>query len=87
MESFFAPCPRGLESVLERELSAIGATGTQVEPGGVAFVGDLVLAMRANLESRVASRILWTVRTGSVRNGPSAWMSPPSDRRSEASNS
>jgi putative N6-adenine-specific DNA methylase len=64
VESFFAPCPRGLESVLERELAAIGATGTQVEPGGVAFVGDLVLAMRANLESRVASRVLWRVGAG-----------------------
>ena len=64
MESFFAPCPRGLESVLEHELSAIGATGTRVEPGGVAFVGDLVLAMRANLESRVASRILWRIGEG-----------------------
>jgi putative N6-adenine-specific DNA methylase len=50
--------------MLERELSAIGAAHTQVEPGGVAFSGDLVLAMRANLESRIASRVLWRVGTG-----------------------
>lgn len=64
MESFFAPCPRGLESVLESELSAIGAERTEITPGGVAFVGDLVLAMRVNLESRVASRVLWRVGAG-----------------------
>jgi 23S rRNA (guanine2445-N2)-methyltransferase len=64
VQSFFAPCPRGLEVVLEGELSAIGAAQTQVEPGGVAFVGDLVLAMRTNLESRVASRVLWRVGAG-----------------------
>ena len=63
-ECFFATCPRGLESALERELSAIGAQRTQVRPGGVAFCGDLTLAIRANLESRVASRILWRVGEG-----------------------
>lgn len=64
MESFFAPCPRGLEGVLERELATIGAQRLQIEPGGVAFAGDLALAMRANLESRIASRVLWRVGTG-----------------------
>ena len=64
MESFFAPCPRGLESALERELAALGAQRTQIKPGGVAFAGDLVLAIHANLESRIASRVLWRVATG-----------------------
>lgn len=64
MESFFAPCPRGLESVLAAELTAIGAGETDCKPGGVAFVGELALAMRANLESRVASRVLWRVGAG-----------------------
>jgi len=64
MESFFAPCPRGLESVLAAELTAIGAGETDCKPGGVAFVGELALAMRANLESRVASRVLWRVGDG-----------------------
>jgi len=61
---FFAPCPRGLEAILESELAALGARCTEVKPGGVGFAGDLALAMRANLESRVASRILWRVAEG-----------------------
>jgi len=74
MESFFAPCPRGLESVLERELATIGAQRTEVKPGGVAFAGDLVLAMRANLESRIASRVLWRVGAGDYTNADDVYV-------------
>lgn len=56
---FFAPCPRGLESVLAEELSGLGAAALGKVDGGVAFSGDWPLMMRANLHSRVASRILW----------------------------
>lgn len=63
-ESFFAPCPRGLEAILEAELSALGACDTEVKPGGVGFSGELATAMRANLESRIASRVLWRVAAG-----------------------
>ncbi len=55
---YFAPCPRGLEAELAAELSELGATSLQVRDGGVAFVGDERLMYRANLESRLASRIL-----------------------------
>ena len=67
-ELFFAPCPRGLEGVLAAELG--GLQGREVTPtdGGVAFAGSLDLAYRVNLESRIASRILWQVATGSYRN-------------------
>lgn len=64
MEFFFAPCPRGLESVLSAELHGVGAQQMQCKPGGVAFSGDLALAMRVNLESRIASRVLWRVGAG-----------------------
>ena len=63
-ELFFAPCPRGLEPILERELVGLGARWTDVKPGGVGFSGELSLAMRANLESRVASRVLWQIAQG-----------------------
>jgi putative N6-adenine-specific DNA methylase len=61
MEHFFASSPRGLESLLAGELGALGAQGLQQVPGGVAFAGDWGLCYRANLWSRVASRILWRV--------------------------
>ncbi|MBI2313193.1 MAG: class I SAM-dependent RNA methyltransferase [Betaproteobacteria bacterium] len=56
---FFAPCPRGLESVLAGELAALGAVDARPTEGGVHFEGDWAAGYRANLESRVASRILW----------------------------
>ncbi|MBI3043265.1 MAG: class I SAM-dependent RNA methyltransferase [Betaproteobacteria bacterium] len=61
MEQFFATCPRGLERVLADELAALGARDVSPVDGGVAFGGDLTLCYAANLESRVASRVLWQV--------------------------
>ena len=61
MEHYFAPCPRGLESALAAELEQLGAAEIIAADGGVAFAGALDLAYRANLESRIASRILWRV--------------------------
>ena len=60
-EKFFAPCPRGLEAVLAQELAALDATGIRTADGGVHFAGSFLLCYRANLESRIASRILWRV--------------------------
>ena len=62
--SFFAPCPRGLEALLADELKAINATHIKPTHGGVAFAGDLAVLYRANLHSRIASRIL--LRLGNV---------------------
>ena len=67
-EHFFAPCPRGLEVVLATELAALGGTVIAPTDGGVGFEGDWGLVYRANLESRIASRILWRVATGSYRD-------------------
>jgi putative N6-adenine-specific DNA methylase len=64
LHTFFAPCPRGLESVLLDELIPLGAVDPLVTPGGVGFSGSLSLCYRANLESRIASRILWRVAHG-----------------------
>ncbi|MEO8537456.1 MAG: THUMP domain-containing protein [Betaproteobacteria bacterium] len=63
-EQFFASCPRGLEAALGAELAAIGAVDVAPADGGVAFAGPVTLAYHANLESRVASRVLWRVGGG-----------------------
>lgn len=56
---FFAPCPRGLEGVLANELTELGAQQVAASDGGVGFSGSMLTMMRANLHSRIASRILW----------------------------
>jgi putative N6-adenine-specific DNA methylase len=68
MERFFASCPRGLEVVLAGELAALGATQPSVVEGGVAFAGELGLCYAANLQSRVASRVLWQVGESRYRD-------------------
>ena len=59
MEHFFASCPRGLEAILAGELVTLGAHKVKAVDGGCSFAGDMALCYAANLESRVASRILW----------------------------
>jgi len=61
MEKFFATCPRGLEQVLAAELATLKGRDIKPVDGGAAFAGDLALCYAANLESRVASRVLCQV--------------------------
>jgi len=68
MEKFFASCPRGLEAVLATELAALGAATPSVVDGGVAFGGALALCYAANLESRLASRLLLQVGQAAYRD-------------------
>lgn len=65
---FFATCPRGLESLLEEELKGLHARQVTPTDGGVGFAGDLLLCYRANLESRIATRILLRVAKGRYSN-------------------
>jgi len=64
MEQFFATCPRGLELVLADELRDLNAEKVHAVGGGVLFSGDYSLCYHANLQSRVASRILWRIAGG-----------------------
>lgn len=64
----FAPCPRGLEDLLSRELAVIGAQKCRVVPGGVAFEGDIQTIYQVNLYSRLASRVLRQVGEGRYRD-------------------
>ena len=68
MENFFATCPRGLELLLVDELRQLNAEKVHAVGGGVQFVGDFILCYRVNLESRIASRILWQVATSVYRS-------------------
>jgi putative N6-adenine-specific DNA methylase len=61
--SYFCPCPRGLEAALAEELAEIASPGNTLKvhnqvPGGVHCSGTLQDAMRINLHSRIASRVL-----------------------------
>ena len=58
MRDCFAVVTPGLETVAATELQALGFTDAKVEDGGVAFTADDAGLVRANLTSRVASRIV-----------------------------
>lgn len=68
MAEFFAPCPRGLEKLLADELAALGADNVRATEGGAGFSGDWALCYRANLHSRLASRVLWRVAASHYRS-------------------
>jgi putative N6-adenine-specific DNA methylase len=68
MEKFFATCPRGLELLLADELRQLNGAKIHAVGGGVEFAGDFILCYRVNLESRVASRVLWQVTTDRYRS-------------------
>jgi len=57
--SLFASAPRGMELLLADELRALGAEAPREIRAGVQFQGDLALAYRVCLWSRLANRVLW----------------------------
>ncbi|MFT0532819.1 THUMP domain-containing protein [Castellaniella hirudinis] len=63
----FAPCPHGLEDALALELQALGYAGVQAGRAGCHFQADWMGVMRANLYSRLATRILVQVAQADVR--------------------
>ncbi|MDR2839528.1 MAG: THUMP domain-containing protein [Azonexus sp.] len=64
MNHYFATCPRGLENLLLEELRNVGGNDLRMTHGGVSFSGDWSVCYRANLESRLATRILWHIVKG-----------------------
>ena len=62
--TLFASCPKGLEAPLAAELEQLGASEIRETVAGVSFAGDMEVAYRACLWSRMASRIL--LRLGEV---------------------
>ena len=68
LQKFFAPCPRGLETVLFEELTELGALHVGPTDGGVAFQGSFTLGYRVCLWSRIASRVLWQLAVDEYRS-------------------
>jgi putative N6-adenine-specific DNA methylase len=67
-ESFFATCPRGLEALLAEDIGAAGGKQVAITPGGAGFSGTLETCYRVNLESRIATRVLWRVASADFNN-------------------
>lgn len=66
----FLPCAAGTEALLAAECLRILGGAAQVSParGGVTVRGDAHAAMRLNLESRLAQRVLWPLAHGPYRH-------------------
>ncbi|MBU6467547.1 MAG: class I SAM-dependent RNA methyltransferase [Betaproteobacteria bacterium] len=62
--SFFATCPKGLEQPLLDELQKLGLQDLMAGEAGVWFSGNFTQGMKANLYSRIASRILLLIAKG-----------------------
>ena len=56
---FFATCPKGLESLLLSELTVLGCSACRETVAGVYFNGDISLAYKVCLWSRLANRVLF----------------------------
>lgn len=57
----FAPCHFGLESVLKREITALGYEITEVTDGRVSFKGDISAIARCNVFLRTTERVMLKV--------------------------
>jgi 23S rRNA (guanine2445-N2)-methyltransferase / 23S rRNA (guanine2069-N7)-methyltransferase len=56
--SLFATTPKAMEHLLTEELHTLGAENIKATVAGVAFQGDLAIAYRVCLWSRIANRVL-----------------------------
>ena len=66
--SLFATTPKTLEHLLVTELENLGATNIKATVAGVAFQGDLKTAYRVCLWSRIANRVLLSLKSFSVQS-------------------
>lgn len=66
--SLFVSCPRGMEYLLEEELSGLGLDVKRVSPQGVYGEADLELVYHLCLWSRLANRVQLILFTGAVIN-------------------
>ena len=65
---YFASCPRGLEDILQKELLVINASDLEKVDGGILFTGNHEVLYKANISSRVATRIMYLVKKGVYEN-------------------
>ncbi len=64
----FLPCTGGVETLLADEVRRITGTPVEATRGGVWASGDERTAMLLNLESRLATRVLWPLIDGPYRD-------------------
>ncbi len=72
----FLPCAAGVETLLADEVRAVlnaasaprAAESVESRRGGVSLIAGMASAMRLNLESRLAQRVLWQVAAGTYRD-------------------
>ena len=64
----FATTPKALEGILANEIEMLGGINVRQKLAGVAFQGDLEIAYRTCLWSRVASRILLLLSSFEVKS-------------------
>jgi putative N6-adenine-specific DNA methylase len=66
----FLPCAQGVEALLADECRRLLGSAHPIaeQRGGVMLRGDHATAMRLNLESRLAQRVLWPLANGAYRN-------------------
>jgi 23S rRNA (guanine2445-N2)-methyltransferase / 23S rRNA (guanine2069-N7)-methyltransferase len=70
---FVATVPKGFADLLAIELAALGAQEIRERAGGVTFRGTLATGYRACLESRLASRVLLQIGSGSMTDAQSLY--------------
>lgn len=68
MTALFLPCPGGVEALLADEVLRITGRAAETTRGGVWVDGDERMAMQLNLESRLATRVLWPLTDGPYRD-------------------
>ncbi len=68
MPALFLPCAGGVEALLADEVRRITGTPAETTRGGVWVEGDERTAMALNLESRLATRVLWPLADGPYRD-------------------
>jgi len=68
LRRYFSPCTIGLEEVLERELTDLGALQVERRRGGVHYRGDLALGYASCIWLRTAVRVQEEIAHGQVDN-------------------
>jgi putative N6-adenine-specific DNA methylase len=64
LSTLFLPCAGGVEALLADEVHRITGRNAESGRGGVWVPGDERTAMQLNLESRLATRVLWPLAEG-----------------------